>query len=122
MRRSPGAALAEGTAGGKGRRKGNRVNIDHAIVERLLDALYTSGREQVWEILVAELSQLLHDVAMERRYWVGIEWLDEIDRLLRDAGVQLPSMRFLQVLIRAGGDELDQTMLLPTGIQNLHAN
>lgn len=98
------------------------MNIDHEIVERLLDALYTAGREQVWEILVAELAQILHDVAMDSRYWVGIEWLDEVDRQLRSAGVQLPSMRFLQVLIRAGGDRLDQTMLLPTGIQNLHAN
>lgn len=98
------------------------MNIDHAIVERLLDALYTSGRDQVWEILAGELTQILEPVPMENRYWAGTEWLDEVDRQLRGAGVQLPSLRFLQVLIRAGGDALDQTMLLPTGIQNLHNN
>lgn len=98
------------------------MDFDQEIVERLLDALYTSGRDHVWELLAAELSEVLAEVEMERRYWVGTAWLDEVDRQLRRSGVQLPSLKFLKVLIRAAGDELDQTMLLPTGIQNLHSN
>jgi hypothetical protein len=98
------------------------VSTGHEIVERLLDAFYTSGREYAREILANELAQVLEHVDMEGRYWVGIEWLDQVDNQLRSMGVQLPSMLYLQALILGGGDALDRTMLLPTGIQNLHNN
>jgi hypothetical protein len=98
------------------------VSTGHEIVERLLDALYTSGHEQVWEILSGELAQVVADIAIERRYWAGLQWLDEVDKRLQSSGVQLPPLMFLQVLINAAGDELDRTMLLPTGIQNIRYN
>lgn len=98
------------------------MNTEHEIVERLLDALYTSGHGQVWEILAEELGQLLEDVEISARYWVGLQWLDQVDRKLKREGVELPALLYLQVLIHAGGDDLDRTMLLPTGIQNVQAN
>lgn len=102
--------------------KGSALNIDQEIVERLLDALSTSGPGQVSEILATELALILAAVAMEDRYQAGLQWLDQVDRRLQRAGVELPPLMYLQVLIRAGGDELDQTMLMPAGVQNLHAN
>lgn len=92
------------------------------IVERLLDVLHASGRGQMWEILTAELKLILEPVAIEQRYITGLDWLDQIHVQLEAAGAALPALSFLRVLISAGGDELDQTVFLPTGLQQIALN
>jgi hypothetical protein len=98
------------------------VNTRLAIVERLLDVLHTAGCEQMWEILTAELQAILDPVEVERRYIVGLRWLDQVHAQLEEGGATLPPMSFLRVLIQAGGDALDQTVFLPTGLQQIPLN
>ncbi|HMQ33156.1 MAG TPA: hypothetical protein PKD53_20660 [Chloroflexaceae bacterium] len=93
-----------------------------AIVERLLDVLHTGGRGPMWEILSTELKAILDLVEIEQRYMVGLHWLDAVHQQLAEAGAILPALSFLRVLIRAGGDELDQTVFLPTGLQQIALN
>lgn len=76
----------------------------------------------MWELLTAELRAILDPVEVERRYIVGLRWLDQVHMQLEEAGATLPPMSFLRVLIRAGGDELDQTVFLPTGLQQISYN
>jgi hypothetical protein len=92
------------------------------IVERLLDVLHSGGREQMWEVLTAELTAILAPVEVSRRYLVGLNWLDQVHLQLEEAGATLPALSFLRVLIRAGGDDLDQTVFLPTGLQQITLN
>lgn len=98
------------------------MNARSEIVERLLDVLHTAGRAQMWEILTAELRALLAPVAIEQRYMVGLEWLDQVNVELEEAGAALPALSFLRALISAGGDELDRTVFLPTGLQQIQLN
>ncbi len=93
-----------------------------AIVERLLDVLHTGGPRPMWEILAAELEAILKPVAVEQRYSVGRAWLDAVHQQLAEAGAVLPARSFLRVLIGAGGDELDQTLFLPRGLQQIALN
>lgn len=92
------------------------------IVERLLDVLHTGGSGPMWEILGAELETILEPVEVEQRYMVGLHWLDAVHQQLAVSGAILPALSFLRVLIRAGGDELDQTIFLPTGLQQITLN
>ena len=102
--------------------EGTALNTRLEIVERLLDSLYTAGRSQVWELLTAELEIILTPVAIRDRYNVGLHWLDLVSKQLEAAGAVLPAMGFLKVLIRVGGDCLDQTVFLPTGLQQITLN
>lgn len=92
------------------------------VADRMLDILCSAGRDVMLEALTDELRGLLRPIEVTRRYVPALAWLDRVHQSLGLSGAQLPAMAFLRVLIAAGGDELDQTVFLPTGLQQVKLN